>query len=378
MTQFLSLGLAEPLLAALQGAGYRTPTPIQAQAIPAILLGRDLEGIAQTGTGKTAAYALPILHRLLGPPHPAPGRTCRALILAPTRELANQIRDAVRTYARQTPLRTGLMVGGIPKPAQAKAVSGGIDILVATPGRLLDHLSDGAIRLDETGILVLDEADRMLDLGFIADIRQIAGLLPRQRQTLLFSATMPQEIAALAADLLHDPLHIAATPAATTAPRIDQRVIFLDTQQKRPVLIELVRRGRMTRALVFTRTKQGADDVVAGLDKAGIRAAAIHGDKSQPHRDRTLASFRAGAFSVLVATDVAARGLDIDGLSHVVNYDLPEVPEAYVHRIGRTARAGGRGIAISLCTGPERQALRAIEKLVGARLKVYAGADAAG
>ena len=378
MTDFRLLGLAEPLLEALRLAGHHTPTPIQLQAIPAILLGRDVEGIAQTGTGKTAAYALPILHRLLVTQRPASARTCRALILAPTRELAAQIRDVVRAYARHAPLRTAVMVGGIPKQKQSAAVAGGIDVLVATPGRLLDHLADGAIRLDETGILVLDEADRMLDLGFAADIQQIAALLPQRRQTLLFSATMPPEIAALGADLLHDPLHVAVAPTGTPAGRIDQRVIFLDVQQKRPALIELIRRGRMSRTLVFTRTKQGADAVVAGLDQAGIRAGAIHGDKSQPQRDRILASFRNGAFSVLVATDVAARGLDIDGLSHVVNFDLPDVPEAYVHRIGRTARAGARGIAISLCAASERQALRAIEKLIGARLKVYDVGKAAG
>ncbi len=378
MTEFRLLGLAEPLLEALHGAGHQSPTPIQLQAIPAILLGRDLQGIAQTGTGKTAAYALPVLHRLLASPGRAPVRACRALVLAPTRELAGQICDVIRTYAHRTPLRAAVMVGGIPKPKQALAVAGGIDVLVATPGRLLDHLADGAIRLDETGILVLDEADQMLDLGFIADIRQIAGLLPRRRQTLLFSATMPPEIAALGAQLLHDPLHVAVAPTGTTAGRIDQRVIFVDVQQKRPVLIELIKRGRMSRTLVFTRTRQGADAVVAGLDQVGIRASAIHGDKSQPQRDRTLASFRNGAFSVLVATDVAARGLDIDGLSHVVNFDVPDVPETYVHRIGRTARAGARGIAISLCAASERQALRAIEKLIGARLKVYDVGNAAG
>ena len=378
MTDFQSLGLAAPLLEAVRKAGYQIPTPIQAQAIPAILQGSDVEGIAQTGTGKTAAFVLPILHRLLDTPHTASDRTCRALILAPTRELAGQICDAARSYARHTSLRATVMVGGIPKGKQAKAVSAGIDILVATPGRLLDHLSDGAIRLDGTGVLVLDEADRMLDLGFIPDIRHIAGLLPQRRQTLLFSATMPPEIALLAKQLLHAPLHVAVTPEAVTAERIDHRVIFLDVQQKRPVLIEMIKRGRMRRTVVFTRTRQGADAVVAGLDQAGIRAGAIHGDKSQPQRDRTLASFRAGTFPVLVATDVAARGIDIDGLTHVVNFDVPDVPEAYVHRVGRTARAGARGIAISLCAASERQSLRAIEKLVGSRLKVYEPHNAAG
>ncbi len=378
MSDFPSLGLAEPLLAALSGAGHRVPTPIQVQAIPAILGGRDVEGIAQTGTGKTAAFVLPILHRLLdGAARPAPN-TCRALVLAPTRELAAQIGDTVRTLGRQTRLRAAVVVGGVPKGKQAKALAGGVDVVAATPGRLLDHLADGALRLDETTVLVLDEADHMLDLGFIDEVRRIASLLPRERQTLLFSATMPPAIAVLARQLLRNPVQVAAGPAATPAPRIDQRVVFLDPGQKRPLLIELLRRGRMRRTLVFARTRQGADALVAALDAAGLRAGVIHGDKSQGQRDRTLAEFRAGAFPVLVATDVAARGLDIEGLTHVVNFELPEVAEAYVHRVGRTARAGARGIAITLCAPSERASLRAIEKLLGARLKVYEGRQAAG
>ena len=377
MHEFRTLGLAEPLLAALQRAGHHTPTPVQLQAIPPILAGRDVEAVAQTGTGKTAAFALPILHRLLDGA-PRTDRNCRALIVAPTRELAGQICDVVRTYARQTGLRATAMVGGLPKRHQADAVANGVAVLVATPGRLLDHLADGAIGLASTTVLVLDEADHLLDLGFIDDVRRIAAALPRQRQTLLFSATMPDGVAALARQLLHDPIRIATGPAAVPASRIDQRVVFLDAGQKRPLLIELLRRGRMTRTLVFTRTRQGADALVLALDQAGIRGAAIHGDKSQPQRDRTLAAFRDGAFPVLVATDVAARGIDVAGLTHVVNYELPEVPEAYVHRIGRTARAGARGIAITLCTAPERTALREIEKLLGTRLKVYEGRQAAG
>ncbi len=376
MTDFCSLGLAEPLLEALDAAGHHVPTAIQLAAIPAVLAGRDLQGIAQTGTGKTAAFALPILHRLLAAPPGASGRTCRALVLAPTRELATQIAVAAGTYAARTPLRVAVMVGGLPKGPQARAAAGGIDILVATPGRLLDHVGDGAVHLDHTGVLVLDEADHMLDLGFAADVRRIAAMLPRIRQTLLFSATMPPAIAALARDLLHRPTLVTATPAAATAERIDQRVVFAEPQQKRPLLVALLKGGRMPRTLVFTRTKDAADGLVAALDRAGIHAAAIHGDKSQPARDRTLAAFRAGRLPVLVATDVAARGIDIDGLSHVVNYDMPEVAEAYVHRVGRTARAGARGVAISLCAGAERPHLRAIEKLVGTRLKVYDGNDA--
>lgn len=372
MEDFRSLGLAEPLLSGLQEIGYSVPTAIQLQAIPAILEGRDLEGIARTGTGKTAAYALPLLHRLLSlhQDRPAP-LTCRALVLAPTRELAGQIGAAIRAYARRTPLRVTVMIGGIPKAKQARTLAAGIEVLVATPGRLLDHLSDGALRLDETGIFVLDEADHMLDLGFVDDVRQVAAQLPQHRQTLLFSATMPAPIALLAKELLHDPLHVGATEGATTSDRIEQRVIFAEPQQKRPLLIQMIKRGRMTRTLVFTRTKQGADAVVAGLDQAGIRAAAIHGDKSQPLRERTLAGFRSGVFPILVATDIAARGIDVEGLTHVVNFDLPDVPEAYIHRIGRTARAGARGIAISFCAASERHALRDIERLLGVRIKVY-------
>ncbi len=378
MSDFPSLGLAEPLLAALLAAGYRVPTPIQAEAIPAILAGRDVLGIAQTGTGKTAAFVLPILHRLLGEDRSTDPGTCRALVLAPTRELAGQIAGTVRTLGRQAGLRTAVLVGGMPKQAQGRTLAAGVDVVVATPGRLLDHLSDGRLRLDRTQVLVLDEADHMLDLGFADEVEQIAQALPRQRQTLLFSATMPPPIAALARQMLRDPVSVAAGPAATPAPRIDQRVVFLDAGEKRPLLIDLLRRGRMARTLVFTRTRQSAETLVASLDAAGLRASAIHGDKSQPQRDRILAGFRAGTFPVLVATDLAARGLDIDGLTHVVNYELPEIPEAYVHRIGRTARAGARGIAITFCSGPERAALRAIEKLLGARLKVYEGRQVAG
>jgi ATP-dependent RNA helicase RhlE len=371
MTDFRALGLAEPLLQALASARLVAPTTIQTLAIPAVMAGRDLIGIAQTGTGKTAAFALPILHRLLADETRAEPRTCRALVLAPTRELASQICDQIRTFARRTTLRATALVGGVPKQKQARALANGMDVVVATPGRLLDHLSDGALRLDAASVFVLDEADHMLDLGFIDDVRRIGGRLPARRQTLLFSATMPPAIAALARQLLRDPLTVAAAPPATTADRVEQRIVFAETQQKRPMLIEMLKRGRMRRTLVFTRTRQGAETLVAALDKAGIHASAIHGDKSQPQRDRVLADFRAGVFPVLVATDVAARGIDIEGLTHVVNFEIPEVPEAYVHRVGRTARAGARGIAISLCAASERGALREIEKLLGTRLKVW-------
>ncbi len=378
MNDFSTLGLAGPLLAALRRAGFREPTPIQAQAIPPVLAGRDVQGLAQTGTGKTAAFVLPILHRLMADEPGAGPKQCRALVLVPTRELAAQIGDAVRTLGRGTGLRAAVLVGGVPKARQLPALASGVDVVVATPGRLLDHLAGGSLRLDRVSILVLDEADHMLDLGFNDDVRRIAFGLPPDRQALLFSATMPAPIAALARQLLRDPVLVAAGPVASPAPRIDQRVVFLGPREKPALLVELLRRGRMGRTLVFTRTRQGADALVAALDGAGLRAGVIHGDKSQGQRDRTLADFRAGAFPVLVATDVAARGLDIEGLTHVVNFELPEVAEAYVHRVGRTARAGGRGIAITLCAPSERASLRAIEKLLGARLKVYEGRHAAG
>ncbi|MBV9785131.1 MAG: DEAD/DEAH box helicase [Acidisphaera sp.] len=369
MTDFAGLGLAPPILKALLAEGYQTPTPIQLQAIPHILAGRDLQGIAQTGTGKTAAFALPMLHRLAGGRPAAPG-FCRALVLSPTRELASQIADAFRTFGRHLGLRTALVYGGVPKPRQARALAAGVDVLVATPGRLLDHLADRAVRLDLVEILVLDEADHMLDLGFIVPIRKIAALLPRPRQSLFFSATMPQEIASLAGGLLHDPVQVAVAPVATTVEQVEQQVIFVDSARKRIVLADILRKPETHRALVFTRTKHGADRVVKNLAEAGVEAAAIHGNKSQSQRERALAGFRDGSTRVLVATDIAARGIDVEHVSHVINYDLPNVPESYVHRIGRTARAGRPGIAISFCDPTERPHLRGIEKLIRARLPV--------
>ena len=367
---FADLGLAQPLLAALTSLEYTQPTPIQAQAIPHIMLGRDLQGIAQTGTGKTAAFALPIMHRLLVDRRAPAKRGARCLVLAPTRELANQIAQSFRDYGRQTGLRTALMYGGTPKLKQARAVANGIDILVATPGRLMDHMQDGAIVLNGVEVLVLDEADHMLDLGFIVPIRKIAQSIPPTRQTLFFSATMPKEIATLAGQMLKNPVHVAVNPVATTAERVQQRVIFVDTARKRPMLTELLKDSRMSRTLVFTRTKHGADRVTQHLEAAGLPTAAIHGDKSQPQRERALQAFKDGRIRVLVATDIAARGIDVDGVSHVVNFDLPNVPEAYVHRIGRTARAGQAGVAISFCDSSERPHLRGIEKLIGTRLEV--------
>jgi ATP-dependent RNA helicase RhlE len=369
-TRFDTLGLAPSILDAIRQEGYTASTPIQAQAIPAILQGRDVQGIAQTGTGKTAAFALPILHRLLATPVRAPRNGCRALILSPTRELASQIAQSFRAYGRHTGLRVNLVYGGVPKHPQARALSSGTDILVATPGRLLDHLSDRTVRLEATEILVLDEADHMLDLGFILPIRKIAALLPAEHQSLFFSATMPREIASLASQLLRNPVHVAVAPVATTVEQVQQRVIFVDTARKRQLLTDFLRRTRDGRTLVFTRTKNGADRVVAFLDKAGLSAAAIHGDKSQAQRERSLAAFRKGQVAVLVATDVAARGIDIDGVTHVINFDLPNVPESYVHRIGRTARAGQAGMAISFCDASERAHLRGIEKLIRTRLTV--------
>ena len=386
MTDFSSLGLADPLLRALAAEGYTNPTPIQAQSIPHVLAGRDLQGIAQTGTGKTAAFALPILHRLMADRRPAAPRAARVLVLAPTRELAGQIAESFRAYGRQTGLKVALMFGGVPKGRQAQAMAGGVDVLVATPGRLIDHLGDRAVRLDQTEVLVLDEADHMLDLGFIVPIRKIAALLPVKRQTLFFSATMPKEIGALAGALLRDPVHVSVTPVATTAERVDQHVVFIDTARKRFLLEELLRRGRnggasavgeMGRTLVFTRTKHGADRVVKHLEQAGLPAAAIHGNKSQGQRERALASFRSGQTPVLVATDIAARGIDVDGVTHVINFDLPNVPESYVHRIGRTARAGAAGVAISFCDAAERAFLKDIEKLIRTRVPVLPDATRA-
>ena len=375
MISFESLGLAQPLQAALVSEGYTTPTPIQVQAIPHVMAGHDLQGIAQTGTGKTAAFALPILHRLMAQNKgPAP-RSCRVLVLAPTRELASQIADSFRAYGKNTKLRVTVMFGGVPKPRQARAIASGVDVLVATPGRLLDHLNDRAVRLDLTEILVLDEADHMLDLGFIVPIRKIAAMLPTKRQTLFFSATMPKDIATLANQLLHNPVHVAVAPVATTVERVEQGVIFVDGAGKRNLLTDILRNDRanaggMGRTLVFTRTKHGADKVVKHLEQVGVQADAIHGNKSQPQRERALAAFRSGQVKVLVATDIAARGIDVDGVTHVINFDLPNVPESYVHRIGRTARAGSTGIAISFCDAQERAFLRDIEKLIRTRVPV--------
>jgi ATP-dependent RNA helicase RhlE len=363
LTTFKDLGLSAPILKALDTEGYVTPTPIQTAAIPAVMAGRDLMGLAQTGTGKTAAFALPILHRLAQQKRPASRRGCRALILSPTRELASQIADSFKAYGRHLGLTVAAVFGGVGYRPQLQALSRGVDILVATPGRLLDHLSERNLSLEATEILVLDEADQMLDLGFVVPIRKIVRQLPAVRQNLFFSATMPKEIGELAAELLADPVRVQVTPAAKPVDSVTQRVIFIESQKKRALLVELFGDAAMSRALIFTRTKRGADRVARHLEGAGIQVAAIHGNKSQGQRERALGDFKASRIRALVATDIAARGIDVDLVTHVVNYEIPNVPESYVHRIGRTARAGAAGIAISLCDGEERAYLKDIERL---------------
>jgi len=363
LTTFTDLRLAEPILKALEGEGYKTPTPIQAKAIPPVMEGRDLLGIAQTGTGKTAAFALPILNRLAADRRPAPRKGCRVLVLSPTRELASQIAESFRTYGRHLGITVGIVFGGVAHRPQIQTMSRGVDVLVATPGRLLDLMEQRAADISGTEVFVLDEADQMLDLGFLKPIRRIVSHLSQRRQNLFFSATMPGEIAGLADDLLKDPVKVAVAPVSTTAERVRQRVIHIEAGKKRALLAELLADPEMTRTLVFTRTKRGADRVARHLETGGTKVAAIHGNKSQRQREIALEDFKLSRIHVLVATDIAARGIDIDLVTHVVNYELPEVPEAYVHRIGRTARAGASGIAISLCDADERDQLRAIERL---------------
>ncbi|MFN3656043.1 MAG: DEAD/DEAH box helicase [Pseudolabrys sp.] len=365
MTSFNDFGLAEPILRALAEEKYVTPTPIQAQTIPLALEKRDVIGIAQTGTGKTASFALPILHHLIAKRVRPAQKACRVLVLSPTRELSGQIADSFRTYGRHIrPLAIELAIGGVPINRQVRAMSRGAEVLVATPGRLLDLVNQRAVRLDQIEMLVLDEADRMLDMGFIHDIKRIVSMLPKDRQTLFFSATMPQEITRLADQMLNNPARVAVTPQATTVERIAQRVILTDKASKVALLTEVLRTEKIDRVLVFTRTKHGADKVVRALEKIGHPAEAIHGNKSQNQRERVLAAFRSGSLRTLIATDIAARGIDVDGVTHVVNYDLPNVPESYVHRIGRTARAGADGVAISFCDHEERAFLRDIERLI--------------
>jgi ATP-dependent RNA helicase RhlE len=364
LSSFDGLGLAEPLQLALKAENYLKPTPIQARAIPLLTQGRDLLGIAQTGTGKTAAFALPILHRLsLEHTQRMPGAP-RALILAPTRELARQIGERFTAYGRKLPLTSAVIFGGVNQHTQVKALKAGIDILIATPGRLLDLFNQRHVRLDKVSILVLDEADRMLDMGFIHDVRKVVAACKSKRQTLLFSATMPPAIAKLANDILHNPERIDVSTKTVAVDRIDQRVYFVGAKDKRVLLDELLANPAKGRVLVFTRTKRGADRVCKQLKQSGIAADALHGNKAQNARVRALEAFRTGKVRVLVATDIAARGIDVPNISHVINYELPNEPESYVHRIGRTARAGAEGAALSFCDQSERPYLRAIEKLM--------------
>ncbi len=368
---FASLNLAQPLMRAIADAGYTTPTPVQAQAIPLVLAGGDLLAGAQTGTGKTAGFTLPILHLLSAKPaaNPRPGRP-RCLILVPTRELAAQVEESVQTYGRYLPIRSMVMFGGVNINPQMKALREQVDILVATPGRLLDHVGQKTLDLSTVEILVLDEADRMLDMGFIRDIKKILALLPKQRQNLLFSATFSDEIKALADGLLHNPGYVEVARRNSTVELISQSVHLVPQRLKSHLLSHLIKQNNWKQVLVFTRTKHGANRLTARLIADGIPAAAIHGNKSQPARTRALAQFKDGSLPVLVATDIAARGLDIDQLPHVVNFELPNVPEDYVHRIGRTGRAGSSGAAISLVDQEELQFLRDIERLIKREIPV--------
>lgn len=373
---FEQFRLSPPILQAIAAEGYEVPSPIQAAAIPPALEGHDILGTAQTGTGKTAAFALPIIHRLTaadgttkdgkGPPR-GRGRAARAIVLCPTRELAAQILESFRTYGRRLPLKCAAIYGGVGQGKQVSAIRNGLDIIVATPGRLIDLIEQGHLDLTRIETVVLDEADRMLDMGFIHPIRRIMGEIPRKRQTMLLSATISKEIRTLADDLLRKPVVVETAPESTTAELVDQRLYLVDKGNKPDLLIRLFEVGDMSRTLVFTRTKYGADRLVRILKKAKIRAEAIHGDKSQAQRTRAMDAFRSGKAEALVATDVAARGIDVDGVSHVVNFDMPVEPESYVHRIGRTARAGASGHAISMCDRPELELLRAIERRTDAR-----------
>jgi ATP-dependent RNA helicase RhlE len=372
MTDFRGLELAQPILRAITDEGYTTPTPIQLKSIPALLKGRDLLGVAQTGTGKTAAFALPLLHRLADNPGAARRGQPRALILAPTRELAGQINDSFTSYGRYLRLRSTVVFGGTAVRPQIRALNQGVHVLVATPGRLLDLMNQGHVRLDGIETFILDEADRMLDMGFLPDVKRITAALPARRQTLLFSATMPKTIEKLADSLLSDPERVEIAPAASTVEKVVQRVLFVAKDKKRTLLSELLNDEDISRVLIFTRTKHGADRVARHLHRGGVAADAIHGNKAQNARQRALKSFCSGRIRALVATDIAARGIDVEGITHVINFDLPNEPESYVHRIGRTARAGAGGVAISFCDHDERAYLSDIEKTIRQCVPVFA------
>lgn len=361
---FAALGLAEPLLRALAGAGFETPTPIQAQAIPPLLDDYDILGLAQTGTGKTAAFALPILQHITEDRAPTRPRHARVLVLAPTRELALQIDEQFRLFSRHIGVKTAVVFGGVGQQPQVAALAKGVDVLVATPGRLLDLMQQRHVRLDDVTHLVLDEADRMLDMGFVKDVMKIVRAVPLERQTLLFSATMPEAVTALADEILFEPVRVEVTPDVVTVEAIEQHVIHVATAAKRALLLKLLDDAALTRVVVFTRTKRGANKVSEYLANAGIPSDALHGNKSQSARQRALGDFKAGRVRVLVATDIAARGIDVSDITHVINFELPDEPESYVHRIGRTGRAGRSGISYAFCDAGERQNLRQIERLI--------------
>jgi len=368
---FENMGLIEPILHALNTEGYTKPTPIQEKAIPIILEKHDLLGCAQTGTGKTAAFALPVLQILYNEKLQAKGpRVIRALVLTPTRELAVQIGESFSAYGRHTGLRHTVIFGGVSQNPQVSAIRGGVDIVVATPGRLLDLMNQGLIKFSELQMFILDEADRMLDMGFINDIKKIISRIPPKRQNLFFSATMPPEISRLADTILKNPVRAAVTPVSSTVSTVNQAVYYVEKKDKKSLLIHLLKDNKIQSALVFTRTKHGADNVARDLDKAGIQTEVIHGNKSQAARQRALNSFKSKQTRVLVATDIAARGIDVDELSHVINFELPNIPETYVHRIGRTARAGLSGTALSFCDFEEKAYLRDIHKLIAQNIPV--------
>ncbi|SES92800.1 ATP-dependent RNA helicase RhlE [Methanococcoides vulcani] len=367
---FDNLNLIFPLQRALSEEGYTTPTPIQQLSIPHLLNGRDMIGIAQTGTGKTAAFILPILHNMSASYKAPRPRFPRVLVLAPTRELAAQIGDSFATYGKFTRFKHTVIFGGVGQTPQVRALSKGVDSLVATPGRLLDLIQQGHVNLSNVEYFVLDEADRMLDMGFLNDVYKVVGMLPKKRQSLFFSATMSPEISTLARKLLTNPAHVEVTPQATTVERIDQFIFFTDSEDKNELLLHLLRGKHLECVLIFTRTKHRANKVTEMLNKNNVPAGAIHGNKSQTHRTKTLQSFKSGQLRVLVATDIAARGIDIEDISHVINYDLPNIPESYVHRIGRTARAGADGTAYSFCAADERDFLRDIEELTNMEIEV--------
>ncbi len=368
--QFHSLNIIEPILKSLQEEGYTTPTPIQAQAIPIVLKGTDLLGCAQTGTGKTAAFAIPILQLLSANHTNEKKRKIRSLIVTPTRELAIQIEESFKNYGRHTNLKCTVIFGGVGQKAQTDALDRGVDILVATPGRLLDLMNQGFITLKDIEIFVLDEADRMLDMGFIHDVKKLVAVLPQKRQSLFFSATMPSEIVKLANTILRNPLKVEVTPVSSTADTINQFVYFVDKGNKNALLLDILQDKNIKTVLVFTRTKHGADKVVKVLQKANIKAEAIHGNKAQNARQRALTNFKDQTTRVLVATDIAARGIDVDDLQYVINFEMPNISETYVHRIGRTGRAGAKGTAFSFCHAEEKEYLKDIEKLISKKIPV--------